>query len=104
MVCAPRCLRICGAGWSRRIINSAKLLSSRSTTLNRGLSRLMRLDSSSSASVSVAVVTNSMCRVRLTIRAMRWVWNRPWAYCITRFFRLRALPTYRHAPSSPYIR
>ena len=39
------------------------------------------------------VVVNSIDRVRSTIRAMRWVWNRPWAYWITRFFKLRALPT-----------
>ena len=58
-----------------------------------GLCFLIRLISSSSASVSVLVVTNSIERVRWTIWAMRWVWNRPCAYWITRFFRLLALPT-----------
>jgi hypothetical protein len=28
-----------------------------------------------------------------TMWAMRWVWKRPWAYWITRFFSERALPT-----------
>ena len=72
---------------------SGKLLSSRSSTLKRGFSCLIRLISSSSASVSVRVVVNSIDRVRSTIRAMRWVWKRPWAYWITRFFSERALPT-----------
>ena len=72
---------------------SAKDLSSLSTTLKRGFSRLIRLDSRSSASVSVRVVVNSMVRVRKTMAAIRSVWKRPWAYCITRFFSERALPT-----------
>jgi len=87
-----------------RIISSANDLSSRSSTLKRGFSRLMKLDSSSRASVSEAVTTSSIDRVSDTINPMRWVWNRPWAYCRIRFFRLAALPTYRQVPSSPYIR
>ncbi len=53
----------------------------------------MKLDSSSRASVSEAVTTSSIERVSDTIRPMRWVWNRPWAYCRMRFFSDRALPT-----------
>jgi len=68
-------------------------LSSRSSTLKRGFICLIRLISSSRASVSVRVETNSMARVRSTMWAMRLVWNRPWAYWITRFFSERALPT-----------
>ena len=48
-----------------------KDLSSLSTTLKRGFSRLIRFASSSSASISVAVVTNSMLAVSAIIRAMR---------------------------------
>ena len=72
---------------------SGKLLSSRICTLKRGFSCLIRLISSSSASVSVLVETNSMDRVRWTMWATRWVWKRPCAYWLTRFFSERALPT-----------
>ncbi|MNR36699.1 hypothetical protein D3C85_1546550 [compost metagenome] len=93
MVWAPRCFRTWGARWSRRIISSAKDLSSRNRTLKRGFSFLMKLDSSSRASVSDAVTTSSIERVRDTIRPMRWVWKRPCAYWMTRFFSDLALPT-----------
>ena len=39
------------------------------------------------------VTMNSIARVRSTMLAMRLVWKRPWAYCTTRFFKDRALPT-----------
>src|SRR5213075_656535 len=48
-------------------------LSSRSSTLKRGRSRLIRFASSSSASVSVAVVTNSINAVAAIMRMMRAV-------------------------------
>ena len=93
IVWAPRCLRSCGAAWSWRSTISGKLLSSRSTRLKRGFSRLMRLLSSRRASASVRVVTNSMARVITTMCCRRWLWARPWAYWTTRFFSERALPT-----------
>ena len=46
-------------------------LSSRNSTLKRGRSRLIRLASSSSASVSVLVVTNSIVTVPEIMRTMR---------------------------------
>src|SRR5580704_16044686 len=60
MVWAPRCFFSCAAGCSRRMTISGKLLSSRSSTLKRGFSCLIRLISSSSASVSVRVLDDAL--------------------------------------------
>ncbi len=70
-----------------------KLLSSRSSTLKRGFSCLIRFASSSRASVSVAVVTNSIAAVAWIIRAIRLVCPAVFVYEATRFFSVRALPT-----------
>ena len=72
--------------------------------LKRGFRRLIRFDSSRSASASVRVVTNSMDRVSDTMCDSRWLCARPCAYCTTRFFRERALPTYSTSSASPSMR
>ena len=72
LVSARRDLVSCGNAWSAvRWINGNDL-SSRSRTLKRGISRLIMLHSSSSASASVWVTTISIAAVSATIRRSRF--------------------------------